>query len=104
MSEKVSEQWGLLAPSLNNTLWVGGLALLVPVFALAWPGLDREGVELLAYVLLGMVFPMALIGFVLLSRRAAVKVGFVRITQFALAAGLLVAGCVFVFLRFQKFA
>jgi hypothetical protein len=104
MPGKVSERWGLLAPSLDNTLWVGGLVLLVPVFALAWPGMDRESVELLAYMLLGIVFPMALIGVVLLSRRAAGQVGFVRVTRFALGAGLLVAGCVFVFLRFQTFA
>ncbi len=104
MPEKVCDQRALLAPSLNNTLWVSGLALLVPAFALAWRGLDREDVELLAYVLLGTAFPMALIGFVLLSRRAAVQIGFVRITQVALGAGLLVAGCVFVFLRFQTFA
>ena len=104
MPEKVSERSGLWAPSLDNTLWVGGLALLVVVFALAWPALDREGVELLAYLLLGMVFPIALIGFVLLSCPAAGPLGFVRITQFALGAGLLVAGCVFVFLRFQTFA
>lgn len=104
MPEKVSERWGLLAPSRDNILWVGGLTLLVPLFALAWPGLDHESVELLAYVLLGMVFPIALIGFVLLSRRAAGQLGFVRVTQFALGAGLLVAGCVFVFLRFEIFA
>lgn len=104
MPEKMSERWGLLAPSLDNILWVGGLTLLIPAFALAWPGLDRESVELLAYLLLGMVFPMTLIGILLLSRRAAGQVGLVRVTQFALGAGLLLAGCVFVFLRFQAFA
>ena len=103
MPEKVSERWGLLA-SLDNTLWVGGLALLVPAFALAWPGLDRESIELLSYVLLGTVFPTALLGVVFLSRRAAGQVGFARVMQFALGAGLLVAGCIFVFLRFQMFA
>lgn len=104
MPENVSERWLLLAPSLGSTLWVGGLVLFVPALALAWPGLDRERVELLAYLLLGIVFPMALLGLVLLSRRAAGPAAFARVTQFGLGAGLLIAGCVFVFLRFQTFA
>ncbi len=94
----------VVPPPLNNTLWVGGLTLVVPAFALAWPGLHRERVELLSYVLLGNVFPLALIGLVFLSRRAADQVGFARVAQFALGAGLLIAGCVFVFLRFETFA
>jgi hypothetical protein len=104
MSEKVSERSRLLTPPLNSTLWVGGLALLVPALALTWPGLDRESIELLSYVLLGTVFPMALIGLVFLSRRPTGQPSLARVMQFALGAVLLVAGCVFVFLRFQMFA
>ncbi|HEY3662859.1 MAG TPA: hypothetical protein VGL24_06865 [Chthoniobacterales bacterium] len=104
MAENVSKRRRLLAPVLENALWVGGLTLLIPAFALACPGLDREGIELLGYVLLGTVFPITLIGFVLLSRRREDQARFFRIAQFALGAGLLIAGCIFVFLRFKTFA